>query len=139
MLGGKLFTRVPSFVDALEEKNIAAPKYAMVNNVMSLFFPEDVARFLSNSIDLIIGTTYELIQSHKAWNSELPYNVVAISFELLSMISDRKENFKNWISTCFWANELPNECYDLFHFAAKHHQKLPENALHELVMYVLDD
>ena len=101
----------------------------MIKNVMNLFFPHQVVLELAPNLELIIDTTFALIQSHEAWVSKLEQRTVKISFELLSLISDEREDFKNYIATCCLMKNFKPECYNLFTFAVQKHQKLRQKEL----------
>ena len=86
----------------------------MIKSVMREFFSPIVAEILSNNLEFITDTTYALIEGLKNWKSKLVPGTEEICFELLRLISDMKESFTTYISTCVFAKNLKKKSYEIF-------------------------
>lgn len=76
---------------------------------MEKFLPDFIAYLLANDMNLIIDTTYALIESHRKWKSKLSQETIKLSFEFLSLVGDEKEDFYNYIACCALAKNIKEE------------------------------
>ena len=97
-LGEPLFSKIPEIELSLVEKQASAPVYEMALNVFDELWHSPIAHYLARNLTTITVTHHALVMSLMKWGTKLPDNVVPLSFQLLPMIKDEKEDFRNLIS-----------------------------------------
>ena len=117
-IGGHLFKNIPDYVRTVQKLSPEYPVYQITKEVMQTFFTKEIANSLFNNMSLIHDTTYALIETHMKRKSKIKEVAIKASFELLSLISDEKEDFDGFTFSSMMLTCLKPQCYEVFRKAA---------------------